>query len=141
MRVFRTVVYTVLILAILVTLIVKQRQRMALLHGGRSPAAAALLEATKAHIPAWLFVQSPVCQTCQQMEKVYKKLEPGFAGKVEFVKVDINSPVEQDLVRRFNVRLVPTSVFIGSDGKVVAKKIGAMPLGETKTILIGLRKH
>jgi thioredoxin-like negative regulator of GroEL len=75
------------------------------------------------------------------MEKVYEKLEPFFAGKVEFVKVDINSPAEQDLVRRFNVRLVPTSVFIGSDGKVVAKKIGAMPLDETKTILIGLRKQ
>ena len=140
MRVFRTVVYTVLILAILVTMIVKQRQRAALLHGGSS-AAEALVEATKAHIPAWLFVQSPVCQTCQQMEKVYQKLEPFFAGKVEFVKVDISSPADQDLVRRFNVRLVPTSVFIASDGKVMARKIGAIPLSETKTILIGLRKR
>ena len=141
MRVFRTVVYTVLILAILVTMLVKQRQRIALLHGGKSPAAKALVEATEAHIPAWLFVHSPVCHTCQQMEKVYQKLEPFFAGKVEFVKVDINSPADQDLVRRFNVRLVPTSVFIASDGKVMAKKIGAIPLSETKTILIGLRKR
>lgn len=141
MRIFRTVVYTALILAILVTMIVKQRQRAALLRGPNSPAAETLAEAAGAHMPAWLFVHSPVCQSCQQMEKVYQKLEPFFAGKVEFIKVDIGDPAEQDVVRRFNVRLVPTSVFIASDGKVIAKKIGAMPLSETKTILIGLRKQ
>ena len=141
MRVFRTAVYTVLILAILVTLIVKHRQRMAMSPGGKTPASVALADARKLHIPAWLLIHSPICQACEEMEKVYEKLEPDFAGKVKFVKVDFNNPAGQDLVRSFNVRLVPTSVFIGSDGKVVAKKIGAMPLDETKTILIGLRKQ
>ena len=136
MRIFRTVVYTVLILGITTVLVVKHNRRMHLLPaGGKSPAIIALAEAQEDRMPVWLLFHSSICQVCAEMDKVYRKLEPEFQGKVKFIEVDYDAPAEQELIRGLNVRLVPTSVFFKSDGRVFEKKIGAMTADQAKAIL------
>jgi thioredoxin 1 len=136
MRIFRTVVYTILILGITTVLVVKHNRRMHLMPaGGKSPATIALAEAQDHRTPAWLLIHSDACSECQEMRKVCRRLEPEFEGKVRFVEVEFDDRAEQDLMRGYNVRLVPTSVFIRPDGQLFEKKIGAMTADQTKAIL------
>jgi len=140
MRIFRTIVYTVLILSIAAILVVKHNRAKQLApRDGKSPATIALADARNDHLPAWLLVHSNICQACEEMEKVYKKLEPVFGNRVKFVEVDYDDPAEQALIRGFNIRLVPTSIFVKADGKVLEKKIGAMTAEQTKAVLGKLR--
>lgn len=141
MRMFRTIVYTVLILSIATILVLKHNRRTQVTpRGGESPATIALADARNDHLPAWLLVHSNICQACVEMEKVYKKLEPVFGKKIKFVQVDYDDPAEQALVRGFNIRLIPTSIFIKADGKVLEKKIGPMTAEQTKALLGRLRE-
>lgn len=134
MRLFRTIVYTLLILGIATVLMVKHVRRT---HAptGTSPAASAIADACAHHLPVWLLIHSTSCHECQEMRRVCHQLGPEFKGKVCFVEVEYDDRSEQDLIRGYNVRLVPTSVFLKSDGALFEKKIGAMTADQARAVL------
>lgn len=136
MRAARTLILTALILGVLVVLVVKKKQESTIVPaGGESPAAQSIADAKEKGMPVWVLVHSTGCIPCKEMEDTYSKLEPEFGKRVKFITIDIDDPAEQKIIADFGIRFVPTSVFIGKDGEVVKKQVGAIPIKDMKARL------
>lgn len=70
------------------------------------------------------------CGPCKMLAPVFEELAGNFAGKVEFVKADVDEAPES--ADRFAVRSVPTLVLL-KDGMVVGNRMGFSP----KSVLEG----
>ena len=103
----------------------------------KSPRAA--LEAALAdHKPVWLLIHSTMCIPCIEMEKVSARLKPAFKGRIEFVNVIVDDPNAADVLKEYKIELIPTSYFIDGSGKVVEKRVGAIPIAEMRKKLAKL---
>jgi thioredoxin-like negative regulator of GroEL len=71
---------------------------------------------------------SPMCYECQELEKIFEEVYPGYANKVSLRKIDVtqNDKTTKQLIKEFNVKLVPTCVFKDKNGSVVRKTEGSM---------------
>lgn len=67
------------------------------------------------------------CGPCQMMKPVIEELEKELAGKVEFVKVNVDE--DQATASKYGVMSIPTFV-IEKDGKEIDRKIGFVPKEE-----------
>ena len=76
--------------------------------------------------PAYVLVHSTMCIPCKQMDKTAKAVVPRFRGKVQYLDVLIDRPQDSALVKRLKVSLIPTSVFLGSDGKELGRVVGVI---------------
>jgi len=98
----------------------------------------ALDAALAGHKPVWLLIHSTMCIPCREMEMISASLKPEFEGKVVFVNVIIDDPKAGAILKKYKIELIPTSYFINSDGKVVEKKVGAIPMAELRKKLLKL---
>lgn len=73
------------------------------------------------------------CGYCTQMAPVYAALSSQLGDQVFFGKVD--SDAEPELVQQYEVEVLPTFL-IFKDGRVVDRKIGAMPLETLKQAVL-----
>ncbi len=65
------------------------------------------------------------CGPCKVMERnVLSTSAVLRAIGDDLVAVKVDSDFRKDLVRRFGIRILPTDVFVSSDGKVLATKVG-----------------
>ena len=80
-------------------------------------------------MPRMIKFSAPMCSDCQKMAEVIEEVRDDYNGKVEFVEIMVNqnSPEVQTLIKRHNVTLVPTMVFINSNGEQIARIEGAIP--------------
>lgn len=64
---------------------------------------------------------SPMCYECQELEKIFKEVYPNYSNKVMLKKVDVtqNDKLTRDLIKEYDVQLVPTCVFKDSKGDVI----------------------
>ena len=78
--------------------------------------------------PIVLEFSTPLCSECQKLNKVLDKVEPKYAGKITFQKINASLPDEDVIakVEKYNVKLVPTMVFINRAGNTVAVREGSM---------------
>lgn len=78
--------------------------------------------------PVVMIFTSAMCSDCQKMKKVIAVVEPNYSGKIEFIKVNAASSEKQvqDLIKKYNVYLVPTMIFIDKNGKQTKKQEGSM---------------
>ena len=62
---------------------------------------------------------STMCHDCQEMAKIMQNLQPEYSDRISFVdvKVDNMSKDAKKLVEKYNVTLVPTTVFLNSNGE------------------------
>lgn len=79
--------------------------------------------------PMVMIFSSPMCSDCQKMKKVIVVVEPSYKDKIDFVKIDASSsePNVQALIKKHNVYLVPTMVFLDKTGKQKFRTEGSMP--------------
>jgi thioredoxin 1 len=63
------------------------------------------------------------CGPCRMIAPAFEALASEYAGKVKFVKVDID--VNPDTPVRFGVRSIPT-LLLFKDGQVVKTQVGSM---------------
>ncbi len=70
---------------------------------------------------------SPMCYECQELEKVFNKVCPKY-NNVSIRKIDVtkNDNATKALIKEYDVRLVPTTVFKNHDGTVIRKTEGSM---------------
>eukprot|EP00741_Cyanophora_paradoxa_P014499 tig00020801_g13983.t1 len=80
----------------------------------------ALVKSTKGVIVADLYARW--CRKCKAFAPKFERLSYEFASDATFVTVDVNAVA--DLPGRFEIKLLPTFVFI-KDGKVVESYVGA----------------
>lgn len=103
-----------------------------------SPSQKAVETALKGGKPVFLNFHSNQCIPCKEMEKAIEEVRPEYEGRVAFVVVDVYDPAEAALCDRFQVRVIPTSFFIRSDGTVADAYEGLLRAPELRNILDSL---
>lgn len=71
---------------------------------------------------------SPMCYECQELDKVFKEVYPEYSDKVSLRKVDVTmkDKATQELIRQYDVQLVPTCVFKDKNGEVIRTTEGSI---------------
>ena len=71
---------------------------------------------------------SPMCFECQELEKVMDEVFPKYNDKITLHKIDVTKRDKnvQELIKEYDVKLVPTTVFKTKNGKVTRRIEGAM---------------
>lgn len=82
--------------------------------------------------PVVMIFSSAMCSECQKLKKVLAVVEPNYKNKIEFMRLDAASSDAntQALVKKYNVYLVPTMVFIDKSGNKKYRTEGSMPQSE-----------
>ncbi len=101
----------------------------------KSPSQLALENALEDGKPVFLNFHSNQCIPCIEMEKVIGQVEPEYAGRVEFVVVDVYDRAELPLCDYFQVRVIPTSFFIRPDGTVIDAYEGLIQTDQMRALL------
>lgn len=78
--------------------------------------------------PIVLEFSSAMCSECQKLQKVLDEVEPKYDKKISFQKVNaaMIDAAAQEKIKKYNVKSVPTIVFIDKEGKMIAQEVGAM---------------
>ena len=68
--------------------------------------------------PQVIKFSSTMCLECKQVEAIFKELMPKYSNKIDYVEVIVDSrnDMNNDLIEKYDVSLVPTIVFLNSDG-------------------------
>ena len=71
---------------------------------------------------------SPMCYECQELEKVFEEVFPKYNKDIALRKIDVTKRDKncEALIKEYNVKLVPTTVFKNQDGKVLRRIEGTM---------------
>ncbi len=64
------------------------------------------------------------CIPCKYMKPILDDVARLYTGKAIVMTVDMD--VNRDLVRKFNIRIMPTQVFISPDGKEFSRNEGTL---------------
>ncbi len=78
--------------------------------------------------PALIKFSSDMCSECQKMDKVIKQIYPKYSSKIVLINVPVQKQTKetQDMIKKYNVTLVPTLVFKKSNGQTMSRVEGAM---------------
>jgi len=71
---------------------------------------------------------SPMCYECQELEKVFDEVFPEYNKDITLRKIDVtkkNNQV-QTLIKEYDVKLVPTTIFKNQDGIITRRIEGSM---------------
>lgn len=76
--------------------------------------------------PEIIKFSSPMCYECQELEKIFKEVYPGYANKVSLRKIDVteNDKEIKRMIKEYDVKLVPTCIFKNANGETIRKTEG-----------------
>ena len=86
----------------------------------------------KINLPALLSKKVPIllefgrgwCKPCKYMKPILDDMSAAYAGRAIVMTVDMD--VNKDMVRDFNIRLMPTQVFLAPDGREFRRNEGTL---------------
>ncbi len=92
-------------------------------------------------IPQIIKFSSSMCLECKEVEQIFAEIMPQFKDKVEFTSVIVDSKkdMNNDLIKKHKIQLVPTVVMINSDGKVCKRIEGIISKEEYIKDIEGLK--
>lgn len=78
--------------------------------------------------PVVLEFSSPLCAECQKLKKVLEVVEPKYKNKIVFKKINAAAMTRetQKLVEKYDIQVVPTTIYINKDGEITGKTEGAL---------------
>jgi len=79
------------------------------------------------------------CPTCKSMLPVLRNLENKYAGKVQFIYLDIDDPRTNPLKQALGYQYQPHLFLLNGEGKVIKQWIGYVPEVELDTVLSSLQ--
>lgn len=84
---------------------------------------------------------SSMCLECKEVEKIFKELMPQYQDKVYYTEilVDSRNDMKNALIKKYNVKLVPTVVMVNTDGTVNSRIEGAKSKDEFEECIKELR--
>ena len=74
------------------------------------------------------------CGPCKMMHPVLEGLKKQLGERVKIVKIDIDSPVNRQLVNSYQVQAVPT-LMLSKAGKMVWRQSGAMQATQIRQVI------
>jgi len=79
--------------------------------------------------PQIIKFSSTMCLECKEVEKVFKELMPKYSDKVTYTEiiVDNRNDMNNEMIKKYNVSLVPTVIMLNSDGTQYKRIEGAQP--------------
>jgi thioredoxin 1 len=83
-------------------------------------------EVLKSSMPVIVDFYADWCSPCKMMEPAFKDTSTKFAGKIKFVKADVDK--NQKVTEKYGVMSIPTLI-IFKDGKEVERIIGPQDEG------------
>ena len=84
--------------------------------------------------PVLAFFHSMTCVPCIQMDGIVKEVYPDFQDKVGLVDINVYDKSNQNLLQRANLRVIPTLIFIDSNGEAKGYT-GVMPADDLRAQL------
>ena len=71
---------------------------------------------------------SPMCYECQELEKIFDEVFPKYNKDITLKKIDVTQKNNEtrELIKKYEVKLVPTTVFKDETGKVTRRIEGSM---------------
>lgn len=78
--------------------------------------------------PCFMLFTSTMCLDCQRVKQELSQIENDYTDKVNIVKINAleKSGKTQDLVKKHNITLVPTLIFIDKNNKIIYRTEGYM---------------
>lgn len=86
------------------------------------PAPPAAKAADEARLPRLVELGGEKCIPCRQMAPILDEVGKTYAGRLVVEKLDVQK--DASIGRRWNVRVIPTQVFLDAQGKEVARHEG-----------------
>jgi thioredoxin 1 len=82
--------------------------------------------------PLMTFVElgSVKCVPCRQMQPVMKAIAQKYGSQISVVFHDVWKPDQKEYITTYEVRVIPTQVFLDKDGKEVFRHEGFFPEAE-----------
>ena len=84
-------------------------------------------DSIKAPIVTLIEIGSVKCIPCKKMQPILKEIEEEFGNKIEVIFHDVWTTKGKIDAREYNVRLIPTQVFLDSLGKEFFRHEGFFP--------------
>ena len=91
--------------------------------------------ATENYLVTFVELGSVRCIPCKMMQPIMKEIEKEYVGQVKVVFHDVWTPEGEPFAGQFNIRLIPTQVFLDKDGKEYFRHEGFFPKEELVKIL------
>lgn len=91
--------------------------------------------------PQIIKFSSSMCLECKEVEKVFKEIMPKYNGKIDYTEiiVDNRNDMKNALIKKYNVKLVPTIIMLNSDGTQHKRIEGSLPVNEMEECIKGLK--
>lgn len=90
--------------------------------------------------PAIVKFASPMCLDCKKLESVMLEVMPSYDSKINYIKVNTQSNDFETsaMIKKYNVSLVPTLVFVKKDGTVYKRTEGFLAKNEVVSLIEAL---
>ncbi len=91
--------------------------------------------------PQIIKFSSTMCLECKEVEKVFKEVLPKYEDKVTYTEiiVDNRDDMKNNMIRKYNIKLVPTIIMLNSDGTQYKRIESSIPASEMETYIKGLK--
>lgn len=91
--------------------------------------------------PQIIKFSSTMCMECQEVEKVFKQVLPKYGDKITYTEiiVDSRNDMKNNMIKKYNVQLVPTIIMLNSDGTQFKRIESSIPKEELETYIEGLK--
>lgn len=77
------------------------------------------------------------CIPCKQMQPVMKAIEEKYGDQVKVIFYDVWKDDQKKYAKQYGIKLIPTQVFLDSNGKEFHRHEGFYPEAEIDKILMG----
>lgn len=84
---------------------------------------------------------STMCLECKEVNKVFKELLPKYQDKFTYTEiiVDNRNDMNNELIKKYHVQLVPTIIMLNSDGTQYKRIESSLPVEQMEQYIKGLK--
>ena len=91
--------------------------------------------------PQIIKFSSTMCLECKEVEKVFKEVLPKYNDRIVYTEVIVDSrnDMNNNIIKKYNVQLVPTIIMLNSDGTQYKRIESSIPKEQLETYIEGLK--